>query len=888
MKFSNRLSHIWPVVLSLLVSSTVIVGCGDSYLDKMWRSNVEHEEAVSSNAKRIAKLQAQCDTANKNIEAISALIHALSENDYVTGVSEINDGYRISLHKGGHVDIFDGHNGKYGLDGKDGEDGTSGNDGKNGQDGKDAHAPVISMAMSEGVWYWTLNGDFVTDKSGKKIPVNGDDSKSPQMRITNGRWTVSYDGGVTWTDAGNADGDNGDTIFSRIEANESDVVFFLSDGTSFSVPRYRGLGISLDIEGDEAGVEPRKEIQITYHLTNAGDSAVVTAASDGNYRVRINKLDDVTGLIIITSPKYYEDGHVTIIASDGTGYTIMKVISFYKREIRIRNLEYTIPPQGGSITIPIAVNFEYRLAFQDGDVPWLKYNVSTRAAIRNDNIELVAEINKEFSERVAVLELYAKNDPSQPLKQIKITQSPAVWKIERNRFMLNSNACSLSVSAVSTSGLTASCSEKWLSLTLESTDHVNYVVGIDVESNDSGKQRATEVIFHDEDGSKELGRMTVAQVAYGDENPDNMIFKVKAYSVNKYNAVLPLTGKVDCMVDWGDGSEHEKVTSAYPSHQYATVADEYIVRISGDVTGLKSEDKNASCVTEVIQWGKTGLTNMAEAFKRNELLTRLSPDKSGAFSEIRRFDYAFSECVSLESISEDLLVSATQMTSAKYMFQNCISLSAIPGNLLRNCKNLLNAEGVFCGSGILDIPEELFWNCPRIESVSRAFDMCRQIKTVPQKLLWKCPDITEVSRMFNDCKSLETFPEKFFLYTNKIESMNNFFSGDSALKALPKDLLSYCPELKSTGQAFLYCTSLKTVPVSLFDNNRKLQNPQEMFFGCGLSGESPYTIINGRKIHLYEREEEPDWFYSISRIYNRAFVGNHFTDQDSIPDNWKK
>lgn len=616
----------------MLVSSAIIAGCGDSYLDKMWRSNVEHEEAVSSNAKRIAKLQAQCDTANKNIEAISALVCAINENDYVIGVSEIKDGYRISLRKGGYVDILDGHNGKDGLDGKDGEDGASGKDGENGKDGKDASAPVISMAMSEGVWYWTLNGDFVTDANGRMIPVNGKNAQSPQMKIDDGRWLVSYDGGVTWVDAGKADGDNGDTIFSEIDVNESDVVIFLSDGTSFSVPRYRGLDISLDIEGNETGVEPRKEIQINYRLTNVGDSAVVTAASDGNYRVRINKLDDVSGLIIVTSPKYYEDGHVTIIASDGTGYTVMKVISFYKREIRIRNLEYTIPPQGGSITIPITVNFEYRLAFQGGDVPWLKYNVSTRTAIRNDNIELVAEKNREFRERVAVLELYAKNDPSQPLKQIKITQSAAVWKIGRNRFMLNSDACSLSVSAVSTSGLTASCSDNWLSVTLESSNQMNYIVGINVESNDSGKQRMTEVVFHDADGIKELGRMTVAQVAYGDENPDNMIFKVKAYSVNQYKVTLPLFSYVDCVVDWGDGSEPEKVTSRWPSHQYAAVVDEYIVRISGKVSRLKTY--NSWCVTEVIQWGKTGLTSMDGAFLQNELLTRLASDESGAFSNV--------------------------------------------------------------------------------------------------------------------------------------------------------------------------------------------------------------------------------------------------------------
>ena len=60
-----------------------------------------------------------------------------------------------------------------------------------------------------------------------------------------------------------------------------------------------------------------------------------------------------------------------------------------------------------------------------------------------------------------------------------------------------------------------------------------------------------------------------------------------------------------------------------------------------------------------------------------------------------------------------------------------------------------------------------------------------------------------------------------------------------------------------------------------------------MFFCCGLTGESPYTVIEGKKVHLYERWMYPDWFYPISKTYNRAFTGNNFVDQDSMPENWR-
>jgi hypothetical protein len=62
-------------------------------------------------------------------------------------------------------------------------------------------------------YYWFLNGQMVTDKSGKPIiavgkngkngedgqdGVNGHDGRTPKLKIENGMWYVSYDDGATW------------------------------------------------------------------------------------------------------------------------------------------------------------------------------------------------------------------------------------------------------------------------------------------------------------------------------------------------------------------------------------------------------------------------------------------------------------------------------------------------------------------------------------------------------------------------------------------------------------------------------------------------------------------------------------------------------------------
>lgn len=915
------LNDLWSsnkvMCVTILLSLSIVCGCGDTYLDKMWKSNVEHESSISFNSERIAQLQAQCDTINKNIESLRLLVRAIQENDYVIGVEMIENGYRVRFRKGGFVDVFngadgkdgvdgkdgadgkdgengkdgapgkDGENGKDGAPGKDGEDGKDGECGKDGQDGKDAAAPFLSMKQGEsGVWYWMLDGKFIEDKDGNRIPVYGDNANVPQVRIDNGRWQISYDSGNTWKDAGPADGQNGDMIFGSIDINTADVIFKLSDGTSFTLPRWNGIEISLDIEGDETGVEPRKEIQINYHLNYSSDETIVTAASDGNYRVNVQKKDNVSGRITITSPKYYEDGHVSIMASDGSGYFAIKVVNFYKRELFITGDAYTIPPQGGSITIPVAANFEYVLKYKE-DVQWLRYTSTPAAAVRKQKIDLIAEMNKSFEDRSAVLELYAKNDPSHPLKEMNITQTAAIWRLGRNRYMLNAAACELSTYAESTSGLVVSCDESWLNVITETEDNIHYSIKVSVKDNDTGVMRSASVVFKTADGEDELGIMSVSQVALGEENPDDMIVKVRLNSVNSYKSVLPICGQVDCFIDWGDGSEVEHVVADYPSHQYEESVKDYVVHISGTASALNSSVRYSPSVSEVVQWGNLGIKNMQGAFENDYLLVKIAGDISGAFSGVDNFNDAFRGCAFLESIPKDLFASAINATSFRSTFYKCVSLRSIPEELFKNCGMANDMTEIFADTEIIEIPEGLLVNCSRLKNVDAMFRHCKSIKSIPQKLFWNCPKICGVNDLFRDCASLENIPEKFFMANSDIESMVTTFSGCSSLKSLPADLFSYLPNLKWFWQTFCVCSALETIPVSIFDNNRKIQDTQEMFFCCGLTGESPYTVIEGKKVHLYERWMYPDWFYPISKTYNRAFTGNNFVDQDSMPENWR-
>jgi len=56
---------------------------------------------------------------------------------------------------------------------------------------------------------------------------------------------------------------------------------------------------------------------------------------------------------------------------------------------------------------------------------------------------------------------------------------------------------------------------------------------------------------------------------------------------------------------------------------------------------------------------------------------------------------------------------------------------------------------------------------------------------------------------------------------------------------------------------FRDCGKLKSIPASMFDEAVKLKTLTSTFQGCAsLEGESPYTVVDGVKYHLYDRTAE--------------------------------
>lgn len=230
------------LTFAALFAAATFASCSDDYDDSALKGRVGDLE------NRVAKLEELCKQMNTNISSLQTIVTALQNNDYVTGVTPIMQngkevGYTINFSKSKPIVIY---HGKDGENGKDGIDGTDGKDGENGKDGQDGTTPTIGVKKDiDGIYYWMLNGDWLTDAQGNKIKAEGTNGKdgadgadgndgqdgvTPEVKIENEYWYISYDNGSTWTQLGKATGENGkdgkdgtsgDSMFSNVDYNTS-------------------------------------------------------------------------------------------------------------------------------------------------------------------------------------------------------------------------------------------------------------------------------------------------------------------------------------------------------------------------------------------------------------------------------------------------------------------------------------------------------------------------------------------------------------------------------------------------------------------------------------------------------------------------------------------
>ena len=254
------------VFLTLLAAASLCACTGDL------------EDRVDTLEAKVAALESK---VNENISSIAKLAEAAAKAVTIASVTENDDktSYTIKFSDGQTAVLTNG---------------------------KDAEAPVVGMKEFEGELYWTVNGEFMTN-NGAKVPVSG---KTPQFKIQDGKWYVSYDG-KAWDEVPVSG-----TVEPKLEMTETETEYVFTLGeTVIKIVKEKAFAIK--VKADSRMVVSGQVVTIGYTLFGADATTHVVAESKGLEA----EVDEASSTVKITVPKTISaDAYVIVKAvrnSDG-------------------------------------------------------------------------------------------------------------------------------------------------------------------------------------------------------------------------------------------------------------------------------------------------------------------------------------------------------------------------------------------------------------------------------------------------------------------------------------------------------------------------------------------------------------------------------------------
>lgn len=357
-------------ILSLVILGFVSTACYD---------DTDIREAIDDLDGRVTTLETLCTELNTNLSALTTLVQAMQKGDYVVSVSPLIEdgvevGYRIVFKESGVVDLY---HGKDGADGEDGKDGADGQDGANGANGTDGHTPVLGTKQdTDGAYYWTIDGEWVLDGEGNKIPLVTVGA-TPQLKIENETWFVSYDDGKTWEELGAAVA----VGIKDIKEENGELVIIMADGTVIAVPLGSPMKVVLG-EFDAAALQYGADLEIPYTIEGAEGDVVVFLLKEGSaFEAELVEESALAGKVVVkqlAAAQTESKGKIGIFASAEDGTTVSQAVRltsgvFYSVE---GNKEaYEVEAAGGNVEFTVATNTAFEVK---ADAEWITY-VETKA-----------------------------------------------------------------------------------------------------------------------------------------------------------------------------------------------------------------------------------------------------------------------------------------------------------------------------------------------------------------------------------------------------------------------------------------------------------------------------------------------------------------------------
>ena len=264
-------------------------------------------------------------------------------------------------------------------------------------------------------------------------------------------------------------------------------------------------------------------------------------------------------------------------------------------------------------------------------------------------------------------------------------------------------------------------------------------------------------------------------------NDNDAFISVWSTSADGESITIPAQGATfNAVVDWGDNSSPETITSPTGFvHPYDTAGD-YTISITGTFPNIfLNGGTSAPKLKKVLNLGKVGWTTFANAFKGCSNLTEFTVGSTDT-SAVTTMSEMFRSCTSLTSLDvSNFDTSSVQLM--QIMFFGCSGLTSI---------NVSNFD-----TSIVTTMAYMFFDCDSLTSLDvSSFDTSL---------------VTTMSNMFRDCTSLTSLDLSLF-DTSRVTNMSTMFFNCTVLTSL--DVSSFdTSSVNNMFNTFKNCNALTSI-----------------------------------------------------------------------------
>lgn len=393
------MKRIFKLAAVLLAGALAVTSCYD---DSELKDRMDKAESA------ISKLQTAVEQLNNDYKSLNTIVSALNDKVYVESVTgSAEAGYTIKFTDGKTVTI------------------ANGKDGKNGKDGE---SPVISIAQfTDGQYYWVLDGAWMKDSKGNMIQAQG---VTPKVKVEGDYWFISTDDGANWQKMGIASSAEINTVFSKVEETASQVVFYLTDGSTIVLDKYAPFSFKIDVAAAKNALDVYEmsgdyfevvTLTIPYTMTGADDETEIGVITGAGNPYVVTPANANSGTIKIYFDKYDTYATDAYVYASNSSTSVIRKISFGGQVFEVESAEegIVVDEEGGLSTITLIAADDVEVEIPE-DVTWIR-SIATRS-IEMYKSFFEVDPNTSVEPRSAVIKLTS----GETTKEVTVLQKGAV------------------------------------------------------------------------------------------------------------------------------------------------------------------------------------------------------------------------------------------------------------------------------------------------------------------------------------------------------------------------------------------------------------------------------------------------------------------------------